>query len=241
MADQRGADWLARFALAARIMIVVLLLVLFVQVLGSAFMLYAELMVGGGGTGTTYTFGDYGYVEEEVSLYSDWFAAALGGAAMFVGLFFLLAAVPILLWIRLAHARLRAAGLDELSYSPGWAVGSYFIPGVNFVVPFRAMRELHNRSHGEEPWQAHASVPDVSSWWSFHVAAVGVMFVALFVASLTMIPYLYVVQPPGVNTGLFIFALLLLAGSAAYLFRVIGAVTRAQRQGWHIAHADVFA
>jgi hypothetical protein len=122
-----------------------------------------------------------------------------------------------------------------------WSVGSFLVPLVNFVVPFRAMRERHNRSHGESTWQVHAPAADVSSWWACHVAAGAVVSVGTFVAMLAAIPNLYVVQPPGVNTGLFLFALIHLTGSAAFLFRTISAVTRAQRPMLYINAAEVFA
>jgi hypothetical protein len=144
-------------------------------------------------------------------------------------------------WIYRAHANLHEAGVSELTYSPAWSVGSFLVPLVNFVVPFRAMRELYNRSHGEGPWQARTPVADVSSWWSCHVVAGLVLFAATFVALLATIPNLYVVQPPGVNTGLFLFALMLLTGSAVFLFRTIGAITRAQRQMLYVNAAEVFA
>jgi hypothetical protein len=44
-----------------------------------------------------------------------------------------------------------------------------------------------------------------------------------------------------VNTGLVLFSMLLLSGSAAFLFRTIGAVTMAQRRMQHLNHAEVFA
>jgi hypothetical protein len=177
----------------------------------------------------------------QVSAYNRLFAFLLGSSVVLLSLFFLIAAVPIAIWIYRAHANLREAGLDELKYSPGWSVGSYFVPLANLVIPLRAMRELHNRSHGEDSWQAHAPVADVSSWWSCHLAAVLVLAVATFVAMLATIPNLYVVQPPGVNTGLFLFSLLLLSGSAVFLYRTIGAVTSAQRHRMHIDRAQVFA
>ena len=83
-------------------------------------------------------------------------------------------------------------------------------------------------------------VADVTSWWSCQVAAVGVATVATLVALLAAIPNLYVIQPPGVNTGLGLFALLLFFGAGAYLFRTVSAVTSAQRQMLHMNHADVF-
>jgi hypothetical protein len=177
----------------------------------------------------------------EVSAYGRAFAFLLGGSVVLLAAFFLAAAIPVAGWIYRAHANLREAGLGEIAYSPGWSVGSFFVPLVNLVIPFRAMRELHNRSHGEAPWLAHEPVADVASWWSCHLAAVAVLSAATFVAALAAIPTLYVVQPPGVNTGLFLFSLLLLTGSAAYLFRTIGAVTRAQLQLMHLNHEQVFA
>jgi hypothetical protein len=230
---QPGIDALGRLAVVARIAIGLFLFVVAVLIVGNGLLLYAELSSSG-----VTMFAPTG---EGVNVYSRLLAVVLGLAVVLMSLFFLLAAVPVAIWIYRAHANLREAGLGELAYSPGWTVGSYFVPLVNFVIPFRAMRELHNRSHGEDPWQAHAPVADVSSWWSCHLAAGLVLAVATFVALLATIPNLYVVQPPGVNTGLFLFSLLLLAGSAAFLFRTIGAVTKAQRQGLHVARADVFA
>ncbi len=68
-------------------------------------------------------------------------------------LYFIMACttVPILMWVYRAHANLRESGMEELRHSPGWAVGSYFIPIANLFVPFSAMRALHNRSNGEDP------------------------------------------------------------------------------------------
>ncbi len=176
-----------------------------------------------------------------IGAYSPVLAVALGATNLLLGLFFVFSAVPVAGWIYRAHASLRDAGTEELRYSPGWSVGSFFVPLVNLVVPFRAMRELHNRSHGEGPWQAAAAVSDVTSWWACQLAATIVSTVAALVALVATVPNFYVLQPPGVNTGLVLFSLLLFAGAAAFLFRTIGAVTSAQRQMLHLNHGDVFA
>lgn len=233
-----GIAALRTWSRVARGTIVVFLLVQLVLVIGNGYLLVAELRDSGGGNLAVW---EPATGVRQVSAYSRLFAFLLGGSIVLVSLFFLLAAVPIALWIYRAHANLREADLGELDYSPGWVVGSYFVPLANLVIPFRAMRELHNRSHGEDPWQAHSPVADVSSWWSCHLAAVLVLTVASFVALLATIPNLYVVQPPGVNTGLFLFSLLLLAGSAVFLYRTIGAVTSAQQHRMHLDRAQVFA
>jgi hypothetical protein len=65
--------------------------------------------------------------------------------------------------------------------------------------------------------------------------------VAALVALIATMPNFYVLQPPGVNTGLALFSLLLFAGAGTFLFRTIGAVTSAQRHMRHLNHGEVFA
>jgi len=229
---------LALWATLARIAIGVFGFVVVVLIVGNALLLVAELSGGGGGVLTIW---DPDTGVRQVSAYGRLFAVLLGASDVLLAVFFVLAAVPIAVWIYRAHANLHRAGVSELAYSPAWSVGSFLVPVVNFVVPLRAMRELHNRSHGEGPWQAQSPVADVSSWWSCHIVAGLVVAAATFVAMLATIPNLYVVQPPGVNTGLFLFALVLLTGAAMFLFRTIGAVTRAQQQMLYLNAAEVFA
>jgi hypothetical protein len=218
-----GIASLQTWSLVARMAIGVFLFVLVLLIVANAMLLYTEW--------TT----NFGYV-----FYNPTLAVALGATNLLVSLFFLLSAVPVLGWIYRAHANLHDAGVEELKYSPGWALGGYFVPLVNLVVPFRAMRELYNRSHGEKPWDSAAAVGDVTSWWTCQIAAIGVATVAAFVALLATIPNLYVIQPVGVNTGLGLFALLLFFGAGTYLFRTVSAVTSAQRQMMHLNTADVF-
>ena len=50
-------------------------------------------------------------------------------------------------WVYLAHANLRALGFDGGNFTPGWAVGWYFIPIANLWKPLEAMRELWQASY----------------------------------------------------------------------------------------------
>ncbi|EDL48572.1 DUF4328 domain-containing protein [Erythrobacter sp. SD-21] len=77
-----------------------------------------------------------------------------------------------LMWVWRAHENMRVHGF-RLSNSPKRAVTNYFIPGLNLVLPFEAMRELYNRSEGEPQELADASVSDVTAWWT--AVAVGLM------------------------------------------------------------------
>jgi hypothetical protein len=225
-AQSQGIDSLLTWSRVARGAIALFLVVTLLLVAAHLWLLFTELTTDTG---------------LNIGLYSPVLAVVLVASNLLLSVVFLIAAVPIAGWIYRAHANLHEAGVNELTYSPGWSLGSFFVPLLNFVVPFRAMRELHNRSHGEGPWQARSAVADVTSWWSCHIAALGVAAVAMLVALLATVPNLYVVQPPGVNTGLMLFALLLLTGSGWFLFRTIGAVTRAQQHMLHLNHTEVFA
>lgn len=72
----------------------------------------------------------------------------------------LAAGLAWLLWQHRAHANLRALGVPGLRFSPGWAVGWWFVPLANLVMPYLAVRELWRAStagplasgEGPGPW-----------------------------------------------------------------------------------------
>ena len=73
--------------------------------------------------------------------------------------------VVVSMWIYRAHANLRDAGIDGLEFTPGWAVGWYFIPFANLFKPFQAMRELWAASHAESGSFNTEAPPEVRNWW----------------------------------------------------------------------------
>lgn len=74
--------------------------------------------------------------------------AIVGVAAGIVGLVF----------IHRTVSNVRALGLAT-QYSPGWAVGCWFIPLANFVLPFFPVREAWTKSRA-------GSVAVVGAWWA---------------------------------------------------------------------------
>jgi Domain of unknown function (DUF4328) len=150
------------------------------------------------------------------------------GFAGWLFLGFLLSCVPLALWVWRAHANLRDDGLDGLSHSPAWAALSLFVPVANLIVPFQAMRALWNRSHGEEVYFMRQSVEAVTSWWACYVSGMLVHAFLAFIVALDQLTDFAVMNPAGVNTFFLFFATALLAGSAFFLFRIVGAITRAQ-------------
>lgn len=57
-------------------------------------------------------------------------------------------AVAFLMWFRRVHRNLPSLGGRELKYTPGWAVGGFFVPFLNCVRPLQVMREVW---HGSDP------------------------------------------------------------------------------------------
>jgi hypothetical protein len=82
--------------------------------------------------------------------------------------------VFFLVWLYRAHDNLRAFNpWSRPEYSPGWAVGSFFIPFVNLLVPYRAVREVWQKSG--PPDEALMSTPAPPAvfpiWWTFWLLA----------------------------------------------------------------------
>jgi hypothetical protein len=83
----------------------------------------------------------------------------------------LICAITFLMWFYRAHKNLAAGGLVGLKYSPGWAVGGFFVPFLNLVRPLQVMKEVASGSayladHAEgESWQADSASPLVGWWW----------------------------------------------------------------------------
>lgn len=64
-------------------------------------------------------------------------AISIGGLAALA-----IAGVGWLVWQHRAHSNLTALGADELRFTPGWAVGWWFVPLANLVRPAQVMSEL---------------------------------------------------------------------------------------------------
>lgn len=145
----------------------------------------------------------------------------------------------MLIWVYKAHDNLKRDGLAGLKHSPGWAVGSYFVPIINLFVPFQAMRALYNRSHGEPEELAEASADTVSSWWGCHMGALCFFTAVTIIGAINAIPSVYVTAPFWANIVFIILYLLLTAGSAFFLQQTIQRITRAQQDS--VGLADTFA
>lgn len=156
--------------------------------------------------------------------------AALQGMVTLLGMaVFAVCCIAFLLWFHKAIANLHDAGLSGLKARPGWSVASFFVPFVQLYAPYIAMRELWNRSHGEDEWQSDAAVSDISIWWTCLLAGTGLTFFVFFIALWNVLTNVNVVTPPGVNEALSLAGVALWCVSAFFLFRIVRTITQAQQ------------
>lgn len=88
--------------------------------------------------------------------------------------------VFILLVIWLNHAYKAAAfrGAESQAWSSGWAVGGWFIPLANFVIPKLVINEVDRMSRPElvEPigttWRSQRRTTVSDLWWVFYIAGI---------------------------------------------------------------------
>jgi hypothetical protein len=86
-------------------------------------------------------------------------------------LVFAVTAVVTLRWIYLANANARALGAEDMMVSPGWAVGWFFVPLMNLVMPFVMMRELWKASARPKDWQMESAPAPILLWWILWIAS----------------------------------------------------------------------
>ena len=89
---------------------------------------------------------------------------------------FLITAIAFLVWVRRVYANQRALGAESLAYTPGWAVGCWFVPFVNLIHPHRVVAEVwfHSSRAASESRRDSAPRALVAWWWTFWLlAAIG--------------------------------------------------------------------
>ena len=87
--------------------------------------------------------------------------------------------VAFCFWIHRAYRNLRALGNPQtsLEHSPGWAVGFFFIPFANLVMPYRVVKEIWVKSDPRvRTQQDYLYAPPVSTalvlaWWLMWIAS----------------------------------------------------------------------
>jgi heme/copper-type cytochrome/quinol oxidase subunit 2 len=91
---------------------------------------------------------------------------ALFGAFGIYSISFLVCAYFVCRFTYRANRNLYTASPEGMTYHPGWAIGTHFIPVANLFVPGQAMSEIYHQSHKGVGETAKDPSP-VSSWWFF--------------------------------------------------------------------------
>jgi len=94
---------------------------------------------------------------------------ALGRLVGVGGLVVISIVVLWLVWQYRGQANLEALGVADRRFSPGWAVGWWFIPFADFVMPARTMSELWRASDptaGAIEWRSRPLTPLIAVWWT---------------------------------------------------------------------------
>ena len=77
---------------------------------------------------------------------------------------YLISGGTFILWLFRASRNLRALGNQSVEYSPGWAIGAWFIPIGNLFIPYQVTAEIWNRSHPANVQTRHAVRRRDSRW-----------------------------------------------------------------------------
>lgn len=101
---------------------------------------------------------------EDMEAMLNWSDLAQGGLALLQTTPSTILLVLFLRWVYLANLNVRALGALHLRFTPGWAVGWYFIPIANFWMPYLAMKEIWQASLDPEQWLG-VRLPRVFAWW----------------------------------------------------------------------------
>ncbi len=101
---------------------------------------------------------------------------------LFIGLFSILenilrlgAVISFLLWEYRAFTNLAALKAEDTEFSPGWAVGWWFIPFANLIKPYQAIRELWQQSdsefedNGSFLSSVGSTPPLLGYWWALFI------------------------------------------------------------------------
>ena len=150
----------------------------------------------------------------------------LFGLSLFELIIYLATIVFFCMWLYRAYNNLRAFNPSRrLDHSPGWAVGSFFIPLVNLVIPYRAVKEVWQKSG--PPDEALLSEPGPPAyfpiWWLFWL-------LASFAGNISMRLSFNESVPERIATMVSIVASALSIVAAGFAYLVVNAIDKRQEE-----------
>lgn len=94
-------------------------------------------------------------------------AFILGGLTQMAA--FLACVILFCMTVNRFNKNARALGSKGLEYTPGWAVGWFFIPIANLFKPYQAVKEIYQASDprvGEYDWRQSLILAPLGWWWA---------------------------------------------------------------------------
>jgi hypothetical protein len=84
--------------------------------------------------------------------------------------------VVFIVWLYRAHSNLRAFGATQLRFTPGWAIGGWFVPFLNLARPMQVVNEIWSASGSEwttgtAEWKRHPAPAWLKVWWGLWLTA----------------------------------------------------------------------
>ena len=111
---------------------------------------------------------DGGFISQSQAEGNDSRQALIGW--LYIGVF-VATAITFLAWISRASSNLSPLGVENQQHSPGWAVGSWFVPIVWLYRPYQVMKEIWKGSYsgireGSNEWRNAPVSPLLGFWWA---------------------------------------------------------------------------
>jgi hypothetical protein len=156
---------------------------------------------------------------------SEWHAsvARVNAAADLELVLFVVALVLFLRWLHLSYRNLLELGTRDLRFTPGWAVGYWFVPVLNIWRPAEVLGDLWRATdpRADDGWRSLRSSPLIGWWWAIGLVAGPVAWAAQAMPAET------ISELQSKNTVLILVHVLEVAAGAC-LFAVIGKLTARQ-------------
>lgn len=72
-------------------------------------------------------------------------------------------------WLYVSAKTNQLLGVEKLRVTPGWAVGWFFVPFANLVMPYRALKEIYKASFNNGDWEQNPVPFHFPVWWTFWI------------------------------------------------------------------------
>ena len=82
---------------------------------------------------------------------------------------FIITGISFLKWIYFSNSNSRSFGAKGMQFTPGWAIGYYFVPYLNFYKPYRAMKEIWKTSKDPQNWEILKTPSLFPQWWTLWI------------------------------------------------------------------------